>query len=182
MRTRQRVVDEMLVLAAQAGRSEPFGRLAERWHPRLLRLALALTRDPEGAQEVVQEAWLGIARGLARLQDPALFGPWALKITRRRCADWIRSRRRGRQRTTPLTDAGSLEDPASAGADRRLLVREALHRLAPDVQALLSLYYVEGLSVKEIAEALELPAGTVKSRLFHARARVRANMEVNHGT
>lgn len=74
MRTLANVVDEYLVLGAQQGQVEAFESLARRWHPRLLRHARRLTGETEGAQEAVQDAWLSIARGLARLQDPASFG------------------------------------------------------------------------------------------------------------
>lgn len=87
MRSREQVVDELLVLGAQARQVEAFEHLAARWHPRLLRHAWRLTGDLEGAQEAVQEAWMGVARGLWRLKDPASFGPWALRIVSRRCAD-----------------------------------------------------------------------------------------------
>jgi RNA polymerase sigma-70 factor (ECF subfamily) len=64
MRSRERVIDEMLVLAAQARQVEAFEHLVERWHPRLLRHAWRLTGDREGAQEAVQDAWMAVVRGL----------------------------------------------------------------------------------------------------------------------
>jgi len=178
MRSREQVVDEMLVLAAQARQVEAFERLAARWHPRLLRHARRLTGDLEGAREAVQEAWLAIARGLRRLQDPARFGAWALRITGRRCADWIGRRRRARHLTTGLEAADRALVPADESGDRLARVRDLLQRLEPEQRALMAMFYVEGFSVAEIATALGVPAGTVKSRLYHARERLRASLEV----
>jgi RNA polymerase sigma-70 factor (ECF subfamily) len=178
MRSRERVVDEMLVLAAQARCSEAFEQLAERWHPRLLRHARRLTGDAEGAREAVQEAWVGIARGLRGLGDPASFAPWALQITSRRCADWISKRQLSRPRSVNLEAARGAPAPGGMGSEDIARVRDAFRRLDTDRRALLTLYYIEGLSVAEIAAALAIPAGTVKSRLAAARDRLRAALEV----
>lgn len=178
MRTRERVVDELLVLAAQARQVEAFERLASRWHPRLLRHARRLTADADGAQDAVQEAWVAIARGLRGLQDPACFGSWALRITSRRCADWIAHRQRMRQRFSEIGAAADVPAPTDDRGDDLSQVREALRRLGPEQRALMAMYYVEGLSVGDIAEVLEIPAGTVKSRLYHARERLLAALEV----
>jgi RNA polymerase sigma factor (sigma-70 family) len=178
MRTREDVLDDVLVLAAQAGQAEAFERLAARWQPRLARYAWQLLGDADGARDAVQETWLAVVRGLPRLQDPACFRSWVLRITARRCADWIESRRRGRRRTEGLARAESLPSRPETGLDDLLRVRTALAALEPGRRALMSLFYVEGLSVAEIARVLGVPAGTVKSRLHHARERVRAALEV----
>jgi RNA polymerase sigma-70 factor (ECF subfamily) len=178
MRSRDRVVDEMLVLAAQAGRAEAFERLARRWHPRLLRHARRLTGDAEAANDVVQEAWVAIAGGLLRLHDPASFGPWALCITGRRCADWIASRRRRRPRTAGLDEASHAVAADRSPDEARARVREVLRLLEPERRALVAMYYVDGMTVGEIAVALDIPDGTVKSRLAAARNRLRAALEV----
>jgi RNA polymerase sigma-70 factor (ECF subfamily) len=97
VRTREDVIDDLLVLAVQAGDLGAFERFATRWHPRLFRHARRLTGGVEGARDVTQEAWVAIVRGLGRRQDPAMFAPWALQITGRRCADWIARQRRARR-------------------------------------------------------------------------------------
>jgi len=180
MRSRSQVADEWLVLAAQAGEVDAFERLAERWHPRLLRHARRLTLDAEGADEAVQDAWVAVARGLRKLSDPARFGPWALRITGRRCADWIGRRQRIRRRSTQLDAAAAAAAPARRDDPDASLarVRDALRLLGADQRLLLALFYVDGLSVAQIAGTLGIPPGTVKSRLFHARERLRAAVEV----
>lgn len=178
MRSREQVVDEMLVLAAQAGHTAAFERLAVRWNPRLYRHAYRMTRDAEGAREVVQDAWVSIARGLRRVRDPARFGPWALRITGRRCADWVGRRQKARGRTSTLDDARAIAEPANDRADDLARIRDVLRRLDPERRALMAMFYVEGMTVHEIAAALGIPPGTVKSRLYHARERLRAALEV----
>jgi RNA polymerase sigma-70 factor (ECF subfamily) len=181
VRTRERVVDELLVLAAQARDFRAFERLASRWHPRLLRHARRLTGDADGAQEAVQEAWVAIARGLGRLADPAAFGAWALRITGRRCADWVARRQRIRQRFADLDAAANVPAAADERADDVALLREAVRGLEAQERALLAMRYVEGLTLGEIAGALGVPVGTVKSRLYHARERLRAVLEAHDG-
>ena len=124
---------------------------------------------------------MAVVRGLSRLRDPSRFGPWALRIAGRKAADWIGSRVQARARTAapqevPVAGAGD------AHADERIArLRRAFRTLAAPDRLLVTLYYVDGYSVAEIAMILGVPAGTVKSRLFHARQRLRAGLEVSDG-
>jgi RNA polymerase sigma-70 factor (ECF subfamily) len=181
VRTRGDVVDDLLVLASQAGDASAFERLAARWHPRLVRHARRLTGDADAASDVVQDAWIAVARGLPRLRDPSRFGAWALRIAGRRAADWIGRRVQARTRMAAADaapKAAALDTPAD---DRIALIRAAFRALAAPDRLLVTLYYVDGYSVAEAAVILGVPAGTVKSRLFHARERLRAELEVSDG-
>lgn len=185
----EEILDEWLVIEARRGCHAALQALAHRWHPRLVGHAYRRTGQPEAAAEVVQEAWVAIIRGLRRLEDPAYFRLWAYRIVDRKAFDWIRQRRRGRELMNRLADDPSLHgpgcDPGVEARRRKSESREesiehlksALQRLPDDTRVLLSMFYVDGLSVIEIAEALTLPEGTVKSRLFHARKRLRESFE-----
>jgi RNA polymerase sigma factor (sigma-70 family) len=170
------VLTELLVLRAQAGHHDAIGLLVREWHERLLRHAQRLTGAEDAALDVVQEAWLEVCRGLNSLDDPARFGPWAYKIVTRRSARWVRRRQRRREveqgRTTELTMPATRPDP-SATSDTVDAVRIALRRLPVEQQAILELRYVEDFGIEQIAVALGIAAGTVKSRLFHARQNLR---------
>jgi RNA polymerase sigma-70 factor (ECF subfamily) len=179
VRTREAVVNDLLVLAAQGGDPGAFEHLATRWHPRLFRHARRLIGDMDGARDATQEAWVAIVRGLGRLRDPASFGPWALRLTDRRCADWIARRCQARSRTDARDPAAVPASPAGADADNLSRVRDALRQLDRNDRLLLAMFYLEGFSVAEIAHAGAVPPGTVKSRLFHARERLRAVLEVS---
>ena len=181
MTSRERIVDGLLVLAAQAGQIDAFERLAARWHPRLLRHARQLTGDAEGGREAVQDAWVAIARGLGRLDDPARFGPWAFRITGRRCGDWIERRMRTRRHSAGIDEARDAPATTDAPDDALARARDALRRLDPERRALMAMFYIEGFSVAEIAQVLEISAGTVKSRLYRAREGLRAALEVRNG-
>lgn len=178
-RTEQHVYGEWLVLRAQAGESAAFDELVRRWHPKLARLARQLCADRASALDAVQEGWIAIVRGLRRLNDPARFGPWAFRIITHKCAD--RSRRAARDRRTALAHAHRSVNRQAAAlddcGDEIGRLRDAIRRLPGDRQALLALRYVDGLSDAQIAEALGVPLGTVKSRLHHARAELRSLME-----
>lgn len=180
MRNREQAAFDLLVLSAQSGQAEAFARLAQAWQPRLFRHACRLTGDREAAREVVQDAWLAIIRGLPRLRDPACFGSWAFCITGRRSADWIRRRQSFRRHSTKLETATGLAGAGPAHAlDRESTgLRDAIRRLAAEDRLLLTLFYLEEFTVPEIAAELRIPPGTVKSRLFTTRARLRALLEV----
>lgn len=191
MRGTREVLDEMLVLSCQSGDSQALELLARRWHPRLLRCAYRVTGNPDAAAEATQEAWIGIVRGIRGLRDPARFGVWALRIVRNKGRDWIRSERR-RRRALAQVEAEALPTPAlDGGSDTALgadhagavsALRAAMRELSDEQRTVLRLFYVEGLTVGEIAAVTGRPPGTVKSRLFYARRRMREATERAEGT
>lgn len=170
----ERVYDELLVVLIQGGDARAAERLAARWHPRLLRTARRLLRDREAAREAVQETWVSLSLGWGRLSDPARFPAWAFGVLHRRCVDQIR--REGRRRRQARTEPAPIPASAAAAEDR-LAVAEALEGLGLEHRTAAVLYFLEGLTVPEIAEATGVPAGTVKSRLFHARRRLQAALQ-----
>lgn len=169
VRRTEQVLDEILVLLAQDGDRGALERLAARWRPRHYAHARRVLGKEDGAADAVQEAWLGILKGLRRLRDPARFAAWSYAIVTRRCQDTLRRRRRSPEGevTTDLPDPGT----ADPGTSHDL--RVALANLPNQQRAVIGLYYLEGFSVAEISEALGIAEGTVKSRLYHARLALR---------
>lgn len=169
--------DQWLVLRAQGGEADAMRQLVERWNPRLTRHAMRLTQNAEAANEAAQEAWLGIVRGIYRLDDPACFRRWAYRIVARKCADWIRRRQKDRQTTQELCSDPPAPSRENALQDKQERLRLALQELPSQDRALLAMHYTEAMPLTEIADALGLPLGTVKSRLYHARQRLKAAIE-----
>jgi RNA polymerase sigma-70 factor (ECF subfamily) len=173
---RERVIDELLVLRCQEGKREACDLLVRRWQRRLWRYARRLTGNSDAAWDVMQETWMAVLRQIRRLSDPAWFAAWAHRIVRNKCADHCR--KAGRQRR--LADALAERQPANDDPPREGpadAVAEALRRLSPDRQELLTLKYGADLNIIEIALVLGIPAGTVKSRLHHAREQLRRILE-----
>lgn len=171
---KERLFDEYLAASARAGGRDAFGLLADRMQPRLLGHARRLTGDAEAARDVVQEAWVEIVRGIGRLDDVAAFPAWAFRIVSRRCARWVR--RRQRDRKLDAAYAAEPIDTAMPDGERATdaaRISHAIASLPPDQRAAIALFYLEDLSVAEIAVALDTPAGTVKTRLMHAREKLR---------
>lgn len=123
----------------------------------------------------MQESWLAIVRGLRRLNDPAAFPAWAYRIVTNQSALWIRRQQHHRRRSRSLS---SVPEPAAdeAVSESTDAVRHAVGRLPSADRAVLDLRYRQGLSIGEIARASNVPAGTVKSRLHAARARLREHL------
>lgn len=174
-----RVIDSYLVGQARLGGRRAFDELVRRWHKRLVAHAWRLTGDGDAARDAVQAAWLEIVRGLPSLRDDAAFPAWAFRIVSRRAARAIDARRRERDLAKAYAAEPSVEDEpvhaADAGEAARL--QRAIAALPPVQRAAIGLYYTEGMSVAEAAVALDVPVGTVKTRLMHARRALRAALE-----
>lgn len=167
--------DALLALVAR-GDDDALAALYDRFGRVAYGIALRVLRDPGLAQDAVQEAFLGAWRTAAAF-DPARgsASTWLLTLVHRRAVDVVR--REQRRRTEPLPDepadaAGQADDDALV-RDRRRAVQEALARLPADQRRALELAYYGGLTQSELAEALGIPLGTVKSRMFTALARLR---------
>ena len=169
---RERVIDELLVVRCQEGGREAFDLLVRRWQRRLWRYARRLTGSDDAAWDVMQETWMAILKQIRRLSDPAWFAVWAYRIVRNKCADHCRRASRQRHLAVALAQRQEAHaDPPREGPGDA--VAAALRRLPPDRQELLTLKYAADLNIIEIAVVLGIPAGTVKSRLHHARAQLR---------
>ncbi len=181
IRTPEDIQDELLVLRCQEGDGDALRSLITRWQPRLGGLASRLIGDREAARDIVQDAWLAIVRGIKRLDDPARFRSWAYRIVTNKCVDWTRRRIAQRSATRELQKTAAMRcDPPSGDESAESdvgLLRVALAALPGEQRAILSLHYLDGMSIAEIADALGIPAGTVKSRLHHARNRLRQSLE-----
>jgi RNA polymerase sigma-70 factor (ECF subfamily) len=169
---------ESLVLRSQDGDGDALAELISRWQDRLWRHARRLLRDDAAAWDVLQEAWMNVLRGLRRLNDPAAFAGWAYRIVTFKCVDFIRRHRR--ERAAVSRHAPSSEPEEDADADVAAL-RAALGELSVEQRAVLSLHYMEGMKIERIADVLGVPAGTVKSRLHHARAALKKRLERRDG-
>ena len=172
---RARQAEELLFLQARAGDPGARERFARHWHQRLWRHARRVMGNREGADDVLQETWLAVLRGLSRLDDPRAFQAWAYRIVSRAAADRIR--RAPREALSDGLDHRAVTEPDDARCLAVLTLRTALTRLEPEDRQLVSLRYLEGLDIHELAAVFDLPEGTVKSRLHRIRRQLRETLE-----
>lgn len=173
----ERRLDAYLVASARVGDRRAFEMLVRRWNGKLLAHAWRLLRDQDCAKDAVQEGWAEIVRSLPRLREEDAFAAWAYRIVSRRCARTIGRMYRKRM----LSAAVHAESPQDARVDLCLpdvrAVQRAISALPPEQQAAVALFYLEDMSVAEVAVALDVAAGTVKTRLMHARRKMRSAFE-----
>jgi RNA polymerase sigma-70 factor, ECF subfamily len=175
---RGRILDRELVERAQHGDESAFAALAVRISDRLYAVAHHILRDTERADDAAQQAMIDIWRHLPELQDPDRFQAWSYRIVVR--AAYAEAKRHRLWNLAPAMQREPLVSPdhAPAVADREQLDR-GLGRLAVDHRAVVVLKHFANLSNAEIAEALDVPEGTVRSRLFHAIRALRAELDAD---
>jgi RNA polymerase sigma-70 factor (ECF subfamily) len=179
-RDRRQVLTEYLVLSAQGGEAGAFQQLYALWADDLRRLALVRIQRVDEVDVVTQEAWLAIAQGLKRIDDPACFPRWAFQIVNRRAADWIRRQQSDRRRIESIRDAQITDSAINHGeqpSDDAQLLKRIIAELSADARELVYLYYDADRTVVEISTVLGVPIGTVKSRLFKVREIIKQQIE-----
>lgn len=176
--SRDKALEAYLAASARIGDRRSAAALAAIWHPRFLAHAWRLLGDRDLAREAAQDAWTEIIGGLPRLRDAEAFPAWSLRIVTRRCARLIRKRQSGRALAQAVANEPPPENRAdpdrSADAER---IRRAMADLPPEQRAAVWLFYQQDLSIAEIAVALDVAAGTVKTRLMHARRKLRGSLD-----
>lgn len=170
---REQLVDELLVMDTQSGCVTAMEMLVSRWQKRLWRYACRLTGSPEAAWDVTQESWLGIVRGISRLSDPARFRPWAYRIVTNKANDWLR-RKTKQARIQADCDTDMQQEHSGQPLNEMATDIEKILRQLPErSRTVLTLYYLEGFPLAEVARVLGTARGTVKSRLYTARIEFR---------
>jgi RNA polymerase sigma-70 factor (ECF subfamily) len=168
---------ELLVARCQLGEPSAFDALVERWHEPLWRYVHGMTGDPVRSEEILQEGWLRILRGIGALRDPQRLGAWMFSIVRRTFVDGLRARYAA-PRFEPL-DAEPPADDAEPQLDwqESESLHWALQRLPPPDRETVVLFYLRELDLRQVADVLDVPVGTVKSRLHRGRRTLRRELE-----
>ena len=166
--------DVAVIRACQAGDWETFRFLVERYQREALGHALALLGNREDARDAVQEAFLDAYRGLAPFEPTRPFYPWLYVLLRHRCYKLLA--RRKRRDAQPLPTDPLLAVPTRERAPEVAALEEALFQLSTEDRELITLKHLDGLTYEQLAERLAIPPGTVMSRLYHARRRLRERL------
>ncbi len=164
-KSRAQIYDEILVIKCRQGDKQAFEELVERWQRRLWNYAFAVTGSEATAWDIVQEAWIGIIKGIKKLEDVAVFPRWAFRITNNKCVDALRKEQLQSRLNNQLAEQRQSNDDTKQKNEKLESLSEAVERLSPDCRALLALRYREGFDIGQIAEILGIPEGTVKSRI-----------------
>ena len=171
-------MERSLVEQAQRGDREAFTRLAFELSDRLFAVAHRILRDFDSAGDALQVTLLRIWRDLPTLRDPSLVEAWAYRVLVRACHDELRKLRRQAPALHLLAVDGAEEDPAISIADREQLDR-AFRTLSTEQRAAIVLQYYRDLTLSEIADVLQVPIGTVRSRLHYAKRALRSAIEAD---
>ncbi|MHC4596127.1 MAG: RNA polymerase sigma factor [Planctomycetota bacterium] len=173
-KSRAQIYDELLVIKCQQGDREAFDELVGRWQKRLWHYAYRVTGSESAAWDVVQETWFAIIKGLSKLKDAAGFPRWVFRILNNKCADWLRKEYlRSRLNNQFVNQAQNELDKKQNTNEKTESLRAAIAKLSPERRALLTLRYREGFDIGQIAEILNIPEGTVKSRLHRTLDQLR---------
>ena len=167
-----RARERELVLSAQRGSREAFAELVRAHQRRAYAVARAIVLDHHDAEDAVQDGFLHAYRALARFRPGEPFGAWLHSIVANAALDLQRRRKVRAAGTLPETVALPFRDPAESDELRRRL-SAALQRLTERQRAVIVLHDVEGFRHTEIGEMLDIPEGTARSDLHHARATLR---------
>ena len=163
-----------------AERANAFRLLAEGSLVDAYKLAGAILRDRVEAEDAVHDAFVVAWQKWPSLRDPARFDAWFRTIVVNVCREHLR--RAARRRTIDLDESAMTPAPLPpVDVNDRLVIEQALARLGPDDRVILALRYYHDLKVEDLAAALDVPAGTVKSRLSRAIGRLRELADASHG-
>ncbi len=183
--SKKRILDTYLVEFARLGDRAAQEQLVLRFQKQFLGHAYRLLGDAELAKEAVQEGWIEIVRGISKLRDASAFSAWSFRIITRRCARQIAGLQRERQAHQTMAEDADPGDAEGEGLEQigdRQLIQKALATLSEKQRAAVTLFYLQDMSIAEIAVSLDIPVGTIKTRLMSARNKMRAALQGdNHG-
>ena len=178
--------DQTLIDQCLAGRREAFGQLVERYQHRLFHGLLHALGSREDAQDTAQEAFVNAFEKLASFRGQSAFYSWLFRIALNAAVSAKRKTRRMTASVESRREANGLEptdeNPATEPShamdvsDRQRMVRKALSELSEEFRTALVLKEMDGMSYEEIAEIVEVPLGTVRSRIHRARLELRAKL------
>jgi RNA polymerase sigma-70 factor (ECF subfamily) len=166
--------DATAIRKCRAGDRQAFRHLVETYQGQAVGQATGILGNHEDALDAVQDAFIDAFQALKRFDQSRKFYPWFYVILRNRCYKLAAARTR--RETESIEETAILEPSTSVPREELLLLEGALMELDAEEREIITLKHLDGLSYEELAERLQIPVGTVMSRLFHARKRLRVRM------
>ncbi len=182
MNKTNKTVDGWLVLQYQSGNHKALALLVKRWHKKLCSKAFWVTKDKDVSKDIAQESWKVIMKKIYSLKEPNSFGSWALTIVYRKSIDFLKDKKKEfdkmHQYQYEKASITNSEQTDNKSLKRALL--NAIKTLPENQQIVINLFYVENYSLKQIGDILDITVGTAKSRLFHAREKLKTIIKANN--
>lgn len=173
MENAKKIFEGLLILQYRSGNKKAFSLLVKRYNSKMYKHAYWFTYDKDLAKDIVQDSWGLIIKKLPNLKKPNSFGSWAMQIVTRKSIDYLKRNQRDREKLKEYyKDPRTYNDTDQKESDLAK-VYAALKGLPQDQQIVLRLFYLEEYSLKEISEILDKSEGTIKSRLYHAREKLK---------
>jgi RNA polymerase sigma-70 factor (ECF subfamily) len=172
-----RLYERVLVVRCQAGDEAAFAELVERYQPRLRYYLRKMLPDAAGAEDALQDVWLAVFRGVARLAEVGAFRAWLYRIARDRALRDLRKHRPPQQLLAEVDAIDERTDEAQFTAEDVQGIHAALDELSGEQREVLVLRYIEDMSYDEIARVVSCQVGTVRSRLHYAKRALRGVFE-----
>ncbi len=176
-----KVSDRELVLHLQDGSLEALGTLYDRHRRLVYRTALAITSDTDSAADLLQDVFLRLHRFAKNIDPSRPLEPWLYRMTTNLAYDWVKRRKRWPRPLDDLAEwlVGTGKNPPYETVERNdewRQVQKAIADLPLTQRIVVALYYLNDLSLQEIADVLDVPVGTVKSRLYYGRLALKKNL------
>ena len=166
--------DLRLVEEFQSGNKIALAELVKRWHKIFCNKAYWIVKDKDVAKDIAQDSWKTIMDKLPNLKEPKYFGSWATRIVYNKSLDWVRSKAKEREyNQASFREQSIFENETNDDEFIKQKLLGAIKNLPNNQQEVIKLFYVEAYSLKEISEVLKISVGTTKSRLFHAREKLK---------
>ena len=177
MKPSKKIEDSWLVTQYCNGHQKAMAVLAKRWHLKFCKQAYTYTYDADIAKDIAQEAWMTILKNIHTIERPEKFGSWGLSIVTKKSIDWYRKSKRIQEKNQEIfleNDEFIIEEKDVLGNQlAKEKLKTAIASLSEEQQSVLKLFYKESYGVIEISEILNVSKGTVKSRLYYARERLK---------
>ena len=175
MNKRQNPTDRFLIVQYKEGDTSVLPALVKRYHKIFCEKAYWVTKEKESAKDIAQECWITIINKLDTLENVDSFKSWALKIVYTKAIDAVKHRHK---ESKNLESISTIDSGTQSSEDEKYIIQKtlfkAIQKLPKGKQDILRLFYTEEYSVVEISDFLSIPSGTVKSRLFKAREKLKS--------
>ena len=175
---RDRIVSELLLIRCRRGDAAALDELIRLWEDRLFYYIRRLVSDEEDTWDALQDTWLAVVKGVGKLRDTSSVVSWLYKTARNKAMNRLRSRYDDRTVSMDCEDfSDDVESSEEFTVEDAELAHAALAKLSLPHREVLTLFFLEDLSIDEMSQILAVAPGTVKSRLHYAKKALKAILE-----